>query len=969
MDVSSEEKLDMVPENCPPREGSSAGPDWMSALLQRPVRTVGGGEKRTSPLAPRIQSGTLFVEIPRPVRVPPSPESSISPTSPRDTSPALSLSPGAPEMPSPTETTSPTETPSPADTPSPRRTPTPCIPLGIQANPPRAGAQAHVSSIGSPIPAEPTYPPPPLPPSCPVATMSQSRVPVRMTAEEPVLSQRAPGLTRSLPPPPRPAPPMRDRFVAPQRQEARADRTRPSQLPVPRTKSPRPPPPPPVELMRNQFMPPPRVADAFDGRVASQAGFQSLVITSPNQDFVPEYPIERKIIKTYSDGLWGVNEYSRWPQELVTGMWHVACIPRRGAYSLPDVLWRNLRPEEDWYEDRRAGVLSVGYLHPPIIEGLYTAAERAVAAFRSIPGLSSSRRALGDQLCMMLGQCVGRLSRLPAKPGIAVAVAAHVQRLCLELAGLKIYLEVVTPRIDAPRDFSQQILPVLGTFVNEGTAAQTCTRVRLPTWFLQPLTAHIKVWRVVRVQSPYDLSVQESQSHIYHHPSVRVGVMNLTGNWLATMIQGVSRQLCAIRPLSLPTSSSTEADEDAERDPKRPRAAAEVVASKTLRMPAAPSREVKTGETKKKPRARGGKKSKPRGTQAIAPPEADRAPATSSAASSSQPPAPPTPRPSLQFYPSPFVSLSEAWTRALSHVGSLPYPTKSTVYFFPPPFLLDTLSPDSPLPNNDVPPEAIRHDVKVRRYLHNLVRIRHFCRLRLFEATVSGHPLTIVEWREALWGEYRIREDPQVQGGEAEARRMKRKYEGKNAIARLFGGVGSMRVYSDADAPKLGSLEVTKDVAANDPRVRYHLLWEAHEINWRCEVLALDQVVVPRESWPDIDRWEREKEVSAVWGEISGVIGVLPNLTRDVDRFCWLSPSDSRWKRCLKPLKAFLELMSRWPDYPASLRGMPEEMDEWSNVDFEGAQAAAARFYTDTFVKHFARLPVVPFEFPMKYKL
>lgn len=62
----------------------------------------------------------------------------------------------------------------------------------------------------------------------------------------------------------------------------------------------------------------------FDGKVASLAGFQSLVITSPNQDYVPEYPVERRIVKTYSDGLWGVNEYSRWPQEITTGMWHIA---------------------------------------------------------------------------------------------------------------------------------------------------------------------------------------------------------------------------------------------------------------------------------------------------------------------------------------------------------------------------------------------------------------------------------------------------------------------------------------------------------------------------------------------------------------------------------------------------------------------------------------------------------------------
>lgn len=263
----------------------------------------------------------------------------------------------------------------------------------------------------------------------------------------------------------------------------------------------------------------------------------------------------------------------------------------------------------------------------------------------------------------------------------------------------------------------------------------------------------------------------------------------------------------------------------------------------------------------------------------------------------------------------------------------------------------------------------MRKDEKVHRYLHNLVRIRDFCRVRLFDPTISGEPLTIADWRDALWGEYAIKDEPPVTRGEGDKRRVKRRYDGKNAVTRLFACVGSMRAYNEADTPALGGLAVSERVAAEDPRVRYYLLWEAHEINWRCELLALDQVLVPRDGWPVMYRWEREAEVSAVWGERSGVIGVLPDLARDVERFCWTDEVDAPWRDSLPPLRAFLALMLRWPDTPANLRAMARDTERWYFDDYSAAQRAAVEFYVETFVKHFGRLPICPFQYPKKYKM
>ena len=77
--------------------------------------------------------------------------------------------------------------------------------------------------------------------------------------------------------------------------------------------------------------------------MANQDVFTTMVITSPNMNFVPKYPVERQIVQTYTDGRWGLREYSRWPQVLLPEMWHVACIPGRPSPpEIPNILWENL---------------------------------------------------------------------------------------------------------------------------------------------------------------------------------------------------------------------------------------------------------------------------------------------------------------------------------------------------------------------------------------------------------------------------------------------------------------------------------------------------------------------------------------------------------------------------------------------------------------------------------------------------
>lgn len=266
-----------------------------------------------------------------------------------------------------------------------------------------------------------------------------------------------------------------------------------------------------------------------------------MVITSPNMDYVPEYPAERKVIETYADGRWGLREYSRWPQVLIPDMMHMPCIPRRAAMESHEVLWDNLLPTSAWEEDPLTGVRDLGYIKKEIRTRLTTAAEWQISRFEldlnTMQGRPEQYCAHGTVLVTILRQALDRMNKLPSAAGTSIAVAAHAQRISLELAGMCTYLEVVHRRLAGGLDHSWEVLPVVGTFVREGTGAQTCTRIGLPTWFLQPLTHTVKIWRVVPLKTlPADMSGTPCEPPVYHEPGAVAGIANLTGNWQRVMV-------------------------------------------------------------------------------------------------------------------------------------------------------------------------------------------------------------------------------------------------------------------------------------------------------------------------------------------------------------------------------------------------------------------------------------------------
>lgn len=699
-------------------------------------------------------------------------------------------------------------------------------------------------------------------------------------------------------------------------------------------------------------------------KVASQGSFTTRIITSPNQDWIPEHPIERTVIRTYANGLWGYHEYSRWAQPLTPNMYHVACIPRpHSASEVPSILWVVLRHETDWLASSTSALKGVGFLKDHIREPLRSAASQAIAAFDTVMGGPDHLRAYGQELRLVLRQCVDSIQRLPTPPGVAIALGAHIQRLSLELFGIRMYLREVLPRMLDGGDHSRLVLPVLGAFVYDEDTALRCARAGLPTWVLQPLTRSIKVWRIVATERPSYVCVERSVPPLEYNPDEIAGVVNASASWLSRMVFAISRQLCSA---TLPALTD-----------------ARIMQSKALVMKEAPPPTKAERSVTYKDIRRGGKKRKrpegdlgaPSGSNlatgrlVACAPDTGAPSATvdhQSGSNRARPDGPPaTGQPSREFDENPFYRVPDAWCKALREVGSLPQPTQSVVYFYPPPFLLDGVSSHTPEPC--IYWECVvRRDEKIHRYLHNLVRIRPFCRWRLLDPTVSGRPLTIAEWRTVLWGDYHVQPEPPLARTAGGQHRANKKHATKAAVARLCANSAALTSYDPVGVYRLAGLAVCKDTAARDLLVRLVLCWEAHEINFRCEVMALDALMVPRHDWPIMHRWAREARISAIWGPPSSLVTVIPDVPSDMSRPWWFRSSDPRWLEGEPRLRAFVEVMSTWPGCPELLLAQLA-ISPWNHEQYEDVQNEAVVYYVQTFVSKYHRLPMVPIDYPLDY--
>lgn len=551
-------------------------------------------------------------------------------------------------------------------------------------------------------------------------------------------------------------------------------------------------------------------------------------------------------------------------------------------------------------------------------------------------------------LITILTQTLDRMTHLPSLSTVAVAVAAHVQRISLELLGLKIYMQVVVPRLESSINHSKEVLNVVGAFVRDAADAASLFRVGVPTWFLQPHTNKLAIWQVVDVSFPR-CSDRASNPRIFQTSQHIAGVANLAGAWQRDMVLAVSKHLAGRCMASLSLAEVPDVpDEPARKRMKGPERSLE--AGHLGMRVATVAASAAEGQHKPRRRRRRGK-----GSLDIHSPPDPHKPVPDRPAHAGEPV---VVQPAKSFVPSPFVTPSPVWQFALQANSPVAPSPASALYFYPPPFLLDTISSRMGwTPEGDA---IARTDEKVHRYLHNYIRIRDFLRARILDPSLSNEPLSIAEWRSALWGDYQARTHaPVLHGSPSDLRRARRRQEGHNGMSHLFSRVAQVRSYSEeVDADWDGQTLGMQDLRES-PDWRTRILWESHEINFRAELMALDTALVHRPTWWEIHRWTREALVTNVWGSPSSVVTVVPRVEEQDRVYRWSSDASDGAAR--ETLKAFASVLSRWPGSPATI--VSASSGDLGPEAFKDVQVAAVMFYVRTFVMTFHRLPIAPVPF------
>ncbi|KAI0684998.1 hypothetical protein C8T65DRAFT_547765, partial [Cerioporus squamosus] len=549
--------------------------------------------------------------------------------------------------------------------------------------------------------------------------------------------------------------------------------------------------------------------------VAAPGFSATSVITSPNQSWVPKFAIARNEIVTFADGRWGHHEYSLWPQAFDHPHFHVACIPRKGAPQAPsfEIVWRTWENGDWCFED--CGVPRYGQLKRALLVELETAAESAIAMVASMRPDDPNFQRIRHFLTVCLRHCIDRLRLLPSEHSVMISLAAHAQRLILELAGLHVYGSVVLDRIECQGDFRGEVLEVTGAMSPDASVVHMLHRAGSPVWFQQQLTRNVAIYAVVTLTDlPNYFSTRPSYPRLVLAARDLSGSLNTPGEWQRAMDATVHCQLCSSHLPALPCAE----DVPQQSRSKRTRLDTEwrhdwsssLGRARPFFVPRDPRESSTLGHHL------------PLRNDRIVPPRSHSRRGTAGPvmqAGTNVGRKPYAMNPFHQHYSSSTVEHSLAWARALESVSPLPQPTASVAYYSPPPWMIDRLVGYEFNAN------------KVARYVHHMAAIRTFCRARLFDRSIAGRPLTISEWRDALWGDYTLDDyapAPPFSGERASSDdRALSHHRVKQNLRALFGNLGSLQSYDPNAAPVFGSVAVTLAVASAHAGLHRRLVWEA----------------------------------------------------------------------------------------------------------------------------------------------
>ena len=144
-------------------------------------------------------------------------------------------------------------------------------------------------------------------------------------------------------------------------------------------------------------------------------------------------------------------------------------------------------------------------------------------------------------------------------------------------------------------------------------------------------------------------------------------------------------------------------------------------------------------------------------------------------------------------------------------------------------------------------------------------------------------------------------------------------------------------------------------------------MWEAHEVNWHCELCELNLLLTNLRGWMALARWERETAVCRIWMSEGTGLRLFPAWGGTLQASCgkWIAPPEVQWHLSRRTVKEFIHVMQHWPHLPQQLRmEHPDTIMDYDADKFWETMRAGVAFYVCMFIDTFHHLPILPMVLP-----
>lgn len=231
------------------------------------------------------------------------------------------------------------------------------------------------------------------------------------------------------------------------------------------------------------------------------------------------------------------------------------------------------------------------------------------------------------------------------------------------------------------------------------------------------------------------------------------------------------------------------------------------------------------------------------------------------------------------------------------------------------------------------------------KYLFHWIKHRTEMIYRLTSAQSSARPISSQIWRDFLnFG-------ADVSVGEANTKAAKRRQQ----IVEIIGdsatadGVEVSTTPIPSSGPSWRDQQISAEVLPTEA-ITQEILWELSELNFRFELLALDQRA---STVIDEDYATRQDKVLACFPAFSLLVADTKDATRGLAAEAWTDRAPF--------LIAMARLMKGWVDVPSIVTGVVEKpVEQLLEDEVIAVEHAMAKFYTQSFYNFFARAAIVP---------